>query len=111
MAFWLKVPDPEPSKLFVKFEFVGVGNSARIAAAGPEISATGIKLPANAVRPVPSRVALLVGSYTWPPPLTFPKYWLRLHIPPGFFAGLHVLSTSAVGMVNWFVTPLTSRTP
>ncbi len=79
-AFWLKLPEPEPTKLFVRLVAVGAGNAAKTSAACAEISAMGIILLANGKRPVPVSGLLpgVFGLKTCPVPVwTVPRYWLK----------------------------------
>src|SRR5216684_6102969 len=115
--FWLYGPEPEPSKLLSTPDFVGVGNKASIFPAAAEILPMGILFPAKAVRPEPSLLTPVAGSYTWPPWLMpeAPRYWLKSQKPGvalvAFVAGLQVVRTSEVGMVSSLVIPPVCRVP
>src|SRR5260370_20303888 len=100
--FWLDCPDPEPTKLLITPPEVGLANAARILPACGEIRPIGIRLPVKAVRPDPSTLLPVAGSNTWPPWLMegLPRYLLKSQKPVVFVAGLHVVCTSAVGIVT-----------
>src|SRR6266851_767297 len=116
--FWLYGPEPEPTKLLsTPLPGIGGGNKASIFPAAAEILPMGILFPAKAVRPEPSLGLPVAGSYTWPVPFipAAPRYWLKSQKPGvalvAFVAGLHVLITSAVGIVSPLVMPPVCRVP
>src|SRR4051812_40002442 len=107
-AFWLNGPDPDAMKLFWTFEFVGVGKSFMIATACGDSLETGIRFPANGVRPAPVSWLPVAGSYTCPPPFATPSHSLKSQNP---VAAVQVLTIRLVGMVSEFVCPTVCRVP
>jgi len=74
MALPWKGPEPEPKKLLVRLVLIGAGKSFKIFTATGDNRVTGIRLPANGVRPAPVLGFPVLGSKTCPVPLgTLPE--------------------------------------
>src|SRR5262249_22736525 len=67
--------------------------------------------PQNCVRPLPSARPVLGSKISPPPLIPALAYSLRSQNPVVFVAGLQVVRTVAVGIVNVPLTPLTCLVP